>query len=107
MTNEMRELVLNDERYKDFTLFEKGIPFLEWIKDKGEVKLIQVHDITPIEKIDFCGFCGVFAWNGSKIESLDGDCYNEDMEILGFDTFDTTLEGKEIKAYDILVGSDW
>ena len=87
------------DRYKDYTVCENPRPFSEMFKDK-DFSRVQVHSNQVVEPInDIVGFCGAFAWEDNVIRSLDGDSYNKDMLVLGYEIDDDCLE--------IMVGSDW
>ena len=102
MTEELKDILAANERYSDFTLLDSPVPFSEWAKDK-DFPAVQVHDTTVYEwdgGADIVGFAGAFAWEDNQITSLDGDTYNPDMPVIGYEKFDGGV--------DILVkGGEW
>ena len=96
MLNELK-IFLTQDRYKNFTVLKEPTDFCKLFKDKN-FGLVQVHTY-----IDDVGFCGAFGWKNNKLESLDGDSYNEEMIVYAYSTFGE--KGKE--ALDIVVGEDW
>lgn len=112
MTNELKEIILNDGRYKDFTILDNPVPFNEFAKDQ-DIQLVQTHSTQIVQvgneppyKKFIIGFCGQFGWKDNKLNSLDGDSYSDSMMVLGYEWF--TNEEKGItKGLDILTGEDW
>lgn len=102
MTEGLKAILAANERYSDFTLLDSPVPFSEWAKDKN-YPTVQVHDTTVYEwdgGTDIVGFAGVFAWEDNRLTSLDGDTYNPDMPVIGYEEFDGGV--------DILVkGGEW
>ena len=102
MTNEefdIVENVRNIDRYKKFTYLHESIRFNKCFKNQN-FDLVQVHDINPIGDVgEVLGFVGTFKWENNKIISLDGDSYEPDMKIYGYNKFAD-------KKVDILV-MDW
>lgn len=78
------ENIKNHPRYKRFTFFEVPVAFNEYFKDK-DYNLVQVHDISDCT--DPVGYVGDFEWKSNVLKPLDGDTYNEDMTIWGFNVF--------------------
>lgn len=73
-------------RYKNITILEKPIKFLELFKDK-DICIVQLHDMSDIND-DIYGFSGQFKWENNKIISLDGDTYTSDMLVYGYEITD-------------------
>ena len=100
-----KEIVKNDERYKDFVVLDTPVLFREMFADQN-IPRVQLHSIqmyeTPKTK-GIVGFCGVFRWEKNTIIPLDGDSYSEDTMVYGYEWF--THEGD--KCLDILVGNEW
>ncbi len=93
------------ERYKNFVLYDPPIKFKEM--ELRDQPIIQLHSISFIDNRYFkgiLGFCGVIKVTDGKIESLDGDTYNENMTVYGYNWW-TDKNGR--KGLDILVGDDW
>lgn len=116
-----KKVIKNIDRYKDFEILDKPIPFSEFAKDK-DWDLVQVHstqvinigeiesDDTHTDKYDILGFCGAFSWRDNTLQSLDGDTYNENMLVLGYNEFQgfhTVDTVSNRLGLDILVGDDW
>lgn len=112
MTDELKEIILNDERYKDFTILDEPIPFNEFAKDQ-DIQIVQTHSTQtvcvgkeePYKKF-IIGFWGQFEWKDGKVNPLDGDYYNDSMMVLGYEWFTNEEEGIT-KGLDILTGEDW
>ena len=116
-----KEIVKNSERYSDFIILDEPIPFKEFAKDK-DYPIVQVHLTQVIsigttdkngfhsERYDIVGFAGAFEWKDNHLESLDGDVYNEEMDVLGYNEFtvkENVLLFGGARGLDILVGDDW
>ena len=106
MTDELRSILVNSERYKNFNILDKPVSLKEFAKDR-DYPYIQVHSaqIFKYDDIikDIVGFCGVCKFENNRVEPLDGDSYSDDMEILAYADFE--CEDGE-KGLDILV-EDW
>lgn len=93
-------------RYEDFKILDRKHKFNEFFAGK-DYDIVQVHDIAPFTNDcgykDFCGFAGDFSWKNNKLKSLDGDSYNEGMNVFGYNEFDK--DGKH--CLDIMVAEDW
>lgn len=97
-------IIKNLDRYKTFTLLDSPKPFSELMKNET-VSLVQVHCATLInDNTDIVGFCGVFKWENNVLTPLDGDIYNPDVNVLGYDWF-TDKDGN--RCLDILVDENW
>ena len=102
MTEELKSVLAANDRYADFKILDTPVPFAEWAKDK-DYPTVQVHD-TTLYKFDYgtdiVGFVGVFEWKDNVLTSLDGDTYNPDMPVIGYEEFEDGV--------DILVeGGKW
>lgn len=104
---ELMTIITNSKRYCNFTILDDINPFNILFRNK-DIEIVQVHSAEIIDykdgEKDIVGFCGVFKWEDNKIISLDGDCYNENMEVIGYSWF---RNKNNIKCLDILVGDDW
>lgn len=102
MTEKLKAILAANERYADFKILDAPAPFAEWAKDK-DYPTVQLHDTTVYKwdgGADIVGFAGVFAWEDNQLTSLDGDTYNPDMPVVGYEEFDGGV--------DILVkGGEW
>lgn len=108
MTEELKNILVNSDKYKDFTLLDKHVKFNEFFKDK-DIDCVQVHSTQIISYPggkDIVGFCGQFSWKNNEIKSLDGDNYSPHMTVFGYEWFENEEEGIQ-KGIDILVGNDW
>lgn len=109
MTKELREILLNSEKYSEFTFLKDSIPFNELFADE-DFDYVSVYSTTILnfkdKKKDIVGFCGSFKWKDKILTSLDGDSYSEAMSVLGYKKF--TNPSKDIyNGIGILVGNDW
>lgn len=98
MTEQLKEILDRNERYKNFTYLEEPIPFNVLFKRK-RIKEVQVHSST-IYHDSIVGFCGRFKLKDGKIVPLDFDSYNDDMRVIGYEWTDKGM-------LDILVEGDW
>ena len=102
MTEELKSVLAANERYSNFKILDTPVPFAEWAKDK-DFPTVQVHDTTLYKfayGTDIVGFVGVFEWKDNVLTSLDGDTYNPDMPVIGYEEFEDGV--------DILVeGGKW
>lgn len=108
MTDETKDALQNEERYKNFTILDKPVKFNELFNNK-DFDCVQVHSTQVIKhenKHYFVGFCGVFSWLNNTLKSLDGDSYNEEMTVCGYKYF-VNKEKNVHSGIDILVGDDW
>lgn len=105
--NELKEIIKNSDRYSEFTLLNEPIPFKKLFKDKN-FDCVQLHSAQIFTykngTKDIVGFCGVFNWMNNTIKPLDGDSYNDNFMVLGYERFSTQNKNNCI---DILVGDDW
>lgn len=102
MTEELKNILLNSCRYRNFILLQDPKPFSVLFKDVN-FKCVQLHS-TSIYNCEnggknIVGFSGQFSWENNVLESLDGDIYSEDMMVLGCEYLKNGL--------DILVGEEW
>ena len=102
MTEELKAILAANERYSDFKILDTPVPFAEWAKGKKYLT-VQVHDTTVYkwdDGADILGFVGVFEWKDNALTPLDGDTYNPDMPVIGYEEFEDGV--------DILVeGGKW
>lgn len=101
-----KEIVRKSDRYSDFSIVEVPKKFKEMFLNQ-DIPYVQVHSVQTYEvgsKSDIIGFCGSFTWMKNELDSLDGDSYNENMLVLGYQWF-TDERGN--KCLDVLVGNDW
>lgn len=104
--SELKEIIKNSDRYNEFTLLDKPISFKELFKDENFdcVQLHSTHILSYKNGVkDIVGFCGVFSWINNTIESLDGDSYRDNFNLLGYKR--VTTQDKD-KCIDILT-EDW
>ena len=90
-------------KYKRFTRLIEPLPFNEVFKNTN-IELVQVHCIEWCMPSDIIGFCGTFKYENNEIISLDGDSYNKEALVYGYNWFENE---DNIKCLDILVGDDW
>lgn len=77
-------IIKTNPRYKNFQCFERPIAFNELFRDT-DYDVVQVHDMMPLD--DPVGFVGVFKWKSNALTPLDGDTYNANMPVWGFNVF--------------------
>ena len=118
LTKDIKEYLLSDARYKNFTFIEEGAPLIDFLEvelleDQREGLLIQVHSIEPLRDKKgnvngITGFAGQCEVKNGEIVPLDGDTYNSDMTVYGYNWFTySNLNMGSGRGLDILVGSDW
>jgi hypothetical protein len=93
---ELKVLIFSEEnkaRYQDFTILDNPVPFNEFANDKN-IDAVQPHIIVsvPIQGKKFITWAGSFEWKNNEINSLDGDCYNETMNVLAYEWFGNTVK---------------
>lgn len=97
------------EGYTDFTILDTPVKFSDLFKNRN-FDVVEVHSIQKVNfdkcKEDIVGFCGTFRWKNNKLESLDGDSYNRDTLIYGYEEF-TNKEYNVDSGLSILVGNNW
>lgn len=96
---DLKKIIKKDPRYENFTVVEDPIPFKEMFKDKN-IETVQVHESCLYDGEHMVGFCGVFSWKKNILIPGDGDSYNPNMLVLGYEWFNEN-------GLDILVGNDW
>lgn len=99
--SDWREIIKNDEMYRDFTILDKPAKFKDIYanKDIPRVQLYSTSVFSVDGKEQLIGFCGVFEWKDNKVIPLDGDSYSENFRVLGYE--------EDEKCLCVLVGSDW
>lgn len=104
---ELKDIINKSDRYKNFTILNKPVPFDDLMKDKN-FDVVQTHSTQIIEidenTKDIIGFCGQFSWKNNEIKPLDGDSYNPHMTVYGYDDWSNECS---TNGLDILVGEDW
>lgn len=91
----LKKRVSNNDRYKDFTFLEKPTEFDKTDLFSDKYAEIQLHDVSKTPKWsgripgwpDVIGFCGVFKIENGEIISLDGDSYDPQMIVVGYQEF--------------------
>ncbi len=105
-----REELIQDIRFKDYTILDTPQKFSELFHDQDYVivELENTIKLVADEKILYGNgrFQGSFMWINNEIMSLDGDSYELDMTVYGYMEFSNQEEGIE-KGLNILVGNDW
>ena len=102
ITKEMlKDIIQKIDRYKDFTVLNSPSVFCNLFADRT-IPCVQIHSIQQCDD-GIVGFCGVFKWEDNKITPLDGDSYNETMDIYGYSWF--MHDGE--KCLDVLVKDNW
>jgi len=81
----------NKDRYKDFVILDNPVPFNEFAKDKN-IDCVQPHIIISHQGKTFITWAGSFEWKNNEINSLDGNCYDETMNILAYEWFENKEE---------------
>lgn len=85
---ELKQRILSNERYKDFLFLEKPTEFDKTDLFSDEYAEIQLHDVSKIPGYpEVVGFCGVFKIENGEIISLDGDSYDPQMIVVGYQEF--------------------
>lgn len=98
----LKEILKNNERYNDFTLFETPVRFKD-MQANIDIKEVQLHSVELCGENDIVGFCGAFSWVNNILTPLDGDSYSENTLVYGYSWFEDA-DGN--KCLDILVG-EW
>lgn len=101
ITQIVRELVNKVDRYSNFTVLNKPVPFNKAFSGM-DIPIVQVHMVDSENISEICGFCGGFEWVGDRLRPLDGDSYDPEMLVYGYNWFMCECGN----GLDILV-SDW
>lgn len=95
MTKEELKVLISNEknkdRYEDFIILDNPVPFNEFAKDKN-IDCVQPHIIVSAQGKTFITWAGSFEWKNNELNSLDGDCYDETMNILAYEWFENKEE---------------
>ena len=102
-SQELKELLKNNELYKDFNVLPSPVKFGEYFKGKN-IDVVQLYSIQTYGD-NICGFCGQCSWKNNEIRPLDGDSYSSEMTVYGYEWFQNKEE--DIKGLNILIGDDW
>ncbi len=101
---ELRE-ILKNEKDRHFTIFDTPVVFKEYFAGQ-DIESVELHSIATLEDESAIYFVGAFEWKNDTVKSLDGDSYNPDMKVYGYEWWSREDLGID-KGLDILVGSDW
>ena len=106
MTDKLKKIILNDKRYKNFTILPDVVKFKDLFINQnfGLVQLHSTQTYNDGNTENIVGFCGVFEWKNNEVIPLDGDSYTENTDVIGYNFF--TDEDNQI-CLDILVGENW
>ena len=121
LTSDIKKYLLSDAGYKNFTFIDYGVSLTDLLEEdlledkeiENDGLLIQIHSIESLrDKEDnvngIVGFVGQCEFKNGKIAPLDGDTYNPEMTVYGYNWF--TYSNPDMgsgRGLDILVGSDW
>lgn len=108
MIKELKDALQNDDRYENFTILEQPVKFNEFFKNKN-LDCVQIHSSQIYQhenKNYIVGFCGAFSWINNILQPLDGDSYNVEMTIYGYEYF-TNHEENVHSGVEVLVADDW
>ena len=100
--SDLKKIIKNNDRYKDFTLLETPVRFKDMQAD-NDIQVVQLHSIESCGENDIVGFCGAFSWINNTLASLDGDSYSDETLVYGYDWF-KNMSGD--RCLDILV-EEW
>ena len=83
---EINKIVSTLVRYKNVKILETPTKFCDITEFKNKDIVVQVHDTTSIfDDANVVGFCGQFNWKNNHIISLDGDSYDHNMLVHGYE----------------------
>lgn len=106
---ELRAIIKNSDRYKDFTLLDEPIVFRDLFPGE-DFDCVQVHSTQtfdlPNGGKDIIGFAGVFKYIGGIVSSLDRDSYSDTFQVIGYERFDNEAYGVK-NGIEVLVGKGW
>lgn len=100
--NNLKNIIKNNERYKDFTVLNGPVKFKD-MQAGNDIEVVQLHSIASCGEDDVVGFCGAFSWINNTLTPLDHDSYSEETLVYGYNWF-TDENGN--KCLDILV-EEW
>lgn len=98
----LKERLKTEKRYEGFTVLDAPAVFRTLFAGQ-DAQTVQLHSIDPCGD-GIVGFYGVCSWIGSKIASLDGDSYSDDMDVYGYKWF---KDRNGANCLDILVEENW
>ncbi len=111
-TEKIKWILVSSEELSKNPLFE-GFKLLDQPQKFSELFLNQNFDDVELVSIirlmtekNVGRFLGAFEWKDNEIESLDGDSYNTDMTVYGYEFFENPEAGV-LNGLSILVGNDW
>ncbi len=92
--------------FEGFKLLDQPQKFSELFLDQNfdDVELVSIIRLMTEKTVG--RFLGAFEWKDNEIESLDGDSYNTDMTVYGYEFFENPEAGV-LNGLSILVGNDW
>ena len=92
--------------FEGFKLLDQPQKFSELFLNQNfdDVELVSIIRLMTEKKVG--RFLGAFEWKDNEIESLDGDSYNTDMTVYGYEFFENPEAGV-LNGVSILVGNDW
>ena len=92
--------------FEGFKLLDQPQRFSELFLNQNfdDVELVSIIRLMTEKKVG--RFLGAFEWKDNEIESLDGDSYNTDMTVYGYEFFENPEAGV-LNGLSILVGNDW
>ena len=101
--SDWRTVVANNDRYKNFSIFDSPVSFRETFKGR-DIPYVQFHSVQTIGDNDIIGFCGTCKWAGNKFIPVYRESYEEDIPIFGYDWFKYE---QNRDCLDVLVGEIW
>lgn len=105
---DLRKIIRKNNRYKNFTLLENPVKFCD-MQAGNNIDMVQIHSTQTFGNpadLHIVGFAGQFSWKDNTIIPLDGDSYNPEMTVYGYEWFENKEKGIN-RGLDILVDSDW
>ena len=92
--------------FEGFKLLDQPQKFSELFLNQNfdDVELVSIIRLMTEKNVG--RFLGAFEWKDNEIKSLDGDSYNSDMTVYGYEFFENPEAGV-LNGLSILVGNDW
>lgn len=89
-------------------MLENPIILSDMIKDKDAqiVQLLSLQTYKAGDTENLIGFIGQFKWKDNTAGSCDGEIYNDDMHVYGYEWWENKEEGISC-GLDVLVVDDW
>ena len=104
MIENIKNTANESKKYSRYEMLTEPVKWCDFAKNK-DYDHVSVHaylQTTPFTNSTIL-FVGAFEWHNNNLESLDGDIYNNDMLVYGYEEWNDNVT----KGIHIIVGDDW